>query len=108
MKLGQGLLQIYEAGKLTVLGFGGKSIHDQINIAELRDEIVQLIRDHKCEVLAFDLTGVRIMPSGMLGLFASLRKLNVEVHIYNPSDDVREVLEFTKLNRLLHVHELEI
>ena len=34
--------------------------------------------------------------------------LDVDVHVYNPSVDVREVLEITKLDSLIHVHEIEI
>ena len=55
---------------------------------------------------AFDLTGVRLVPSGLLGLLASLKKLGIEVHLYNPSNDVREVLEITRLDKLFKIHEL--
>ncbi|MBW3541142.1 MAG: STAS domain-containing protein [Planctomycetes bacterium] len=101
-------LQVYETGKLTVLGFGGRDVLDDFNVAQCRDEIVALIKQHGCETLAFDLTGVKLIPSGLLGLLASLRKLGVRVHIYNPSEDVREVLAITHLNEFLEVHEVEV
>jgi anti-anti-sigma factor len=101
-------LEIYQAGELTVIGFGGKEVLDDMNVADCRDELVELIREHNCQVLAFDLTRVRLIPSGLLGLLASIRKQGVEVHLYNPSADIREVLEITKLDQVLQLHELEV
>ena len=101
-------LEVYQAGELTVIGFGGREVLDNMNVAECRDELVALIRDHHCKVLAFDLTRVRLIPSGLLGLLASIRKQGVEVHLYNPSADIREVLEITKLDQVLQMHALEI
>jgi len=101
-------LEVYQSGKLTVIGFGRKKNLDHINPTKCRDEITALIDKHRCEVLAFDLTGVVIVPSGLLGLLASLRQLEVEVHLFNPSEDVREVLDITKLDRVMQIHEVEI
>jgi anti-anti-sigma regulatory factor len=58
--------------------------------------------------MAFDLTRVRLVPSGLLGLLASIRKQGVEVHLYNPSDDIREVLEITKLDEVLQMHTVDV
>jgi anti-sigma B factor antagonist len=101
-------LEVYQPGELTVIGFGGREILDDLNLAECRDDLLELIREHDCRVLAFDLTGVRLVPSGLLGLLASIRRLDVEVHLYNVSDDIREVLEITKLDQLLELHEVEL
>ena len=101
-------LEVYQAGELTVMGFGGREVLDDLNVAECRDELVGLIRDNDCKVLAFDLTRVRLIPSGLLGLLASIRKQGVEVHLYNPSADIREVLEITKLDQVLQLHALDI
>lgn len=101
------VLEVYRSGRLTVVGFGDVPL-DRINVSDCRDEITALVRENACEVLAVDLTGATMIPSGLLGLLASLRQLKVEVHVYNPSEDVREVLEITKLDQVLHVHELEL
>lgn len=102
-----GLFQVYETGPLTVVGFGGQDVMDQINLAEFREQIRDLVKQHTCEVFAFDLTGVQVIPSGLLGLLASLRRQGVEVHLYNPSDDVRDVLSVTNLDKVIEMHELE-
>ncbi len=39
-------LQVYEAGVLTVIGFAGAEVLDDINLAKCRDEIAELIRNH--------------------------------------------------------------
>jgi anti-anti-sigma factor len=101
------ILEVYQTGELTVVGFGGCEILDQIDLSKCRAEVVALVEKSKCKTLAFDLAGVRLIPSGMLGLLASLRRMNVEVHLYNPSPDVAEVLEVTRLSEVMPVHYIE-
>ena len=100
-------LQVYKAGPLTVIGFGGTRILDQLDIGDCRQQIVDLVKQHDCKTLAFDLAGIKLIPSGMLGLLASLRQLGVDVHLCNPSDDVREVLEITHLDRIMQVYDTD-
>jgi len=101
-------LEIYSTGPLTVLGFGGRTVLDHLRVADCRDWIVELIKEHSVESLAFDLTGVRYIPSGFLGLLASIHKLGVEVLLFNACEDIREVLEITKLDQVLTVHEVDV
>ena len=101
-------LEIYEAGELTVIGFGGAKVLDDINLAQCRDEIAEMIRRYGCKTLAFDLTGVRLVPSGLLGVLASIKRQGVEVHLYNASDDIREVMEITKLDKVFQLHEIAV
>lgn len=105
---GKPLLQVYQAGKLTVVGFGGREILDDIDLNDCRAEILELIERHSCQTLAIDLTAVKVLPSGMLGMMASLPRVGVEVHVYNPSNDVRDVLAITRLDQILQVHRVEV
>ena len=105
---GDAVLRIYEIGPTTVVGFGGADVLDTVNLAHCRQELGDLIQQHNVEVLAFDLTGVVLVPSGLLGLLASLRQTGVEVHIYNPSADVREVLEVTHLDDIMPIREVDV
>ncbi len=98
------ILEVYQCGELTVVGFGGDTILDQINISSCRAEIEAVVKQCGAKTLAFDLTGVQLIPSGLLGLLSSLRKLGVEVHLYNPSGDVQDVLRVTKLDQLFPIH----
>ncbi len=101
-------LNVYQTGKLTVVSFVSAELLDQIVVSECRAEIAELIQQNACETLAFDLTGVKLVPSGMLGMLASLGRLGVQVLIFNPSDDIREVLEITRLDSLLQVQKVDV
>jgi anti-anti-sigma factor len=102
------IFEIYQTGELTVVGFGDREILDQIDVSACREEIIGLVEKHQCKTLAFDLSGVKLIPSGMLGLLASLRRLNIVVHLYNPSPDIAEVLQITRLNEVLPIHYIDL
>lgn len=104
----QPLVEVYAAGPTTVVGFGGRDVLADVNIALCRENLLKVVRENSCQVLAFDLTGVRLMPSGLLGLLASLRKEGIEVHLYNPSEDVRDVLQTTNLDQVMPIHEVDV
>ena len=106
MPIHHDVLRVYETGSLTVVGFGGEEFPEQIDLAECREEIVELLTLHECKDLAFDLTGVKYVPSAMLGLLASLTRLGIKVHLNNPSSDVREVLRITRLDQWFKVREV--
>ena len=106
-----GFLKIYSVGETTVLGFAGQDVPSEFNAAHYRAAITDLVKANSSNCIAFDLTGVQLVPSGMLGLLASLRQLeglSPRVQVFNPSNDVREVLQITKLNTLIEVHEVEV
>ncbi|WP_166820220.1 STAS domain-containing protein [Thalassoroseus pseudoceratinae] len=100
--------QIYQAGELTVVGFEAKTSLHQIDLALCREELAKLVEENQTRFLAFDLTNIRVFPSGMLGLLASLRRLDVEVHLYNASSDIVEVLEITGLKRFMQLHQVSL
>ncbi len=106
-----GLLKVYSVGPTTVLGFGGDDVPPEFNAAHYRAAIIDLLVANNSKTVAFDLTGVRMVPSGMLGLLVSLRNiegLQPTVQVFNPSQDVQEVLQITKLNTLIEVHQVEV
>lgn len=103
-----GVLLVYTTGELTVVGFAGKDVPDEICIAGYRDQMHKLIEEYKVKVLAVDLSGVKLVPSGMLGLLTSIRKKVDRVELYNPSDDVREVLRITNLEKLFDIKTVQV
>ena len=105
-----GILKVYGVGATTVLGFGGKDVPSEFNAAQYRAAIADLLTANQCTIVAFDVSGVRLIPSGMLGLLVSLRKLegiNPTVQLFNPSSEIEDVLQITKLNTMIEVHHLE-
>ena len=106
-----GLLKVYSVGPVTVLGFSGKDVPSEFNVAHYRAAISDLLKFNNSSVVAFDLTGVRLVPSGMLGLLVSLTRIPnhpLKVQMFNPSADVREVLAITKLNRMIEICEVNV
>ena len=100
-------IDVYRAGPLTVVGFGDRDALD-LSVVACQSELSQVLRDSNCHTLAVDLTGVRLVASGMLGVFASIQRRGVRVLLFNPSPDLVEVLEITKLDRLLPIHRVEV
>ncbi|MFK7817397.1 MAG: STAS domain-containing protein [Planctomycetaceae bacterium] len=103
-----GILHVYEVGEVIVLGFAGKDVPSNFNVAHYREAIAELAKVNDANKIVFDLTGVRIVPSGILGLWASLNKQGIEIEAYNPSQDIREVLEITKLDQLITIKEVDV
>ncbi|MDZ4689162.1 MAG: STAS domain-containing protein [Planctomycetaceae bacterium] len=103
------VLEVYQAGELTVVGFGGREVLDFTSVAECRTELLELIQEHGCRTLAIDLTGVKIVPSSrLLGMLAMVHRDGVEVHLYNASERVHEVLKIMKLDHMLHLHDVNV
>ncbi|HEY0985361.1 MULTISPECIES: STAS domain-containing protein [unclassified Schlesneria] len=102
------ILKVYQTGELTVVGFGGQDVPDEVCIAAYREQLFKLVEESQCKVLAFDLTGVTLVPSGMLGVLMSLRNRVGRVELYNPSDDVREVLRMTRLETLFDIKQVDL
>ena len=100
------VLKVYQTGELTVVGFGGRDVPDEVCIANYRDQLFQMVAENQCKVLAFDLTGVTLIPSGMLGVLTSLRSKVQRIELYNPSVDVREVLRMTRLETLFEIKQV--
>ncbi|MFN0198902.1 MAG: STAS domain-containing protein [Planctomycetaceae bacterium] len=98
-----GPFKIYARGALTVVGFGGQPVPDLLCLTRYHDALEKLFAEVHCQILAVDLSGVVLIPSGLLGLLTSFRKSGIEVQLHNTSPDIKEVLEMTKLNSLIHV-----
>ena len=108
MKFSSDIFRVYQSGRLTVVGFIGQELPAYDRVEQCRDELAELIKSNDCETLAFDLTGVPFIPSGILGLLVSLGQLGVDVRLYNPSEHVQDVLKTTKLDRRIHVQFVDM
>lgn len=102
------LLQVYATDPVVVVGFGGVAIPDDHNLSAYRDELLDLLEKHQKTDLAFDLTGVVIVPSGIVGLLVSLVRRSINVSVFNASQEVREVFEVTQINQLVTLRDVEV
>lgn len=100
-------IDVYRSGPLTVVGFGERNALD-ISVVACQSELGKVVRESSCHTLAVDLTGVRLVASGMLGVLAAIQRRGIRVLLFNPSPDLAEVLEITKLDRLLAVHTVDV
>jgi hypothetical protein len=101
MPTGPGVLKVYEAGTHTIVGFSRNGVQRRTDVPRWHHELVKLIDQYKCELLTFDLTGVKKLSNGMLDLLFALGQRGVQVRIYNPSTLVRDVLKVTRLNGIV-------
>lgn len=98
MQRGPSVFKVYEAGERTIVGFSRSAAHHPPDIPHLHSELVKLVDLHGCEVLTFDLTGVRRMPKAVLEIMFSLRQRGVQVQVFNPTRTMRTLLKVTRLN----------
>lgn len=98
-----GPFKVYARGALTVVGFGGQPLPDVLCLSQYRPALERLLADVQCKILAIDLSGIPIIPSGLLGLLTSFGKSGIEVQLHNTSKDIQEVLELTKLNTVIQI-----
>jgi anti-sigma B factor antagonist len=96
-------LQVLAFGRHTVLGFGGQDLPPEHSLGRYLSDITELIEQGDCRELTFDLAGVTLIPSGFLGVIASVLKMGVAVTVQHASDEVREVLALTNFDRLVTV-----
>jgi|SRR5580704_4765404 anti-anti-sigma factor len=96
-------LQVLESGPRTVVGFGGADLPPEHALGRYLDEINALIASNGCRELSFDLTGVTSVPSGFLGVMATVLKKGVQISVQHPSREVREVLALTNFDRLVKI-----
>ena len=93
---------LYHHGEVTVIGWAGKpavTAHPADFLAEAAD----LVKGADAAVLAVDLAGVDLFPPGLLGGLKALAKRGCRVLLFDPADDVREILEIGKLDGPLSV-----
>jgi anti-sigma B factor antagonist len=101
------LLQVYAIDPIVVVGFGGIAIPDDHNLAAYRSELLDLLEEHQKTELAFDLTGVILVPSGIVGLLVSLVRQGIQVSVFNASQEVREVFNVTQVNQLVTLKDVD-
>jgi anti-anti-sigma factor len=96
-------LRVIESGLRTVVGFGGADLPPEHALGRYLTALNELIEQNGCLELVFDLASVSAVPSGFLGLMASILKRGVNVSVKNASREVRAALALTNFDRLVKV-----
>jgi anti-sigma B factor antagonist len=100
-------LQVLETEPVVVIGFGGRDLPPEHVLGQYLGEIGALLDRTGSRELAFEMQGVVIIPSGFLGVIASITKRGVVVTVRHPSKDVREVLELTHFDQIVKIEPAE-
>ncbi len=96
-------LQVLATDPVVVIGFGGRDLPPEHALGRYLGEIGELIDRTGCRELAFDMQGVVMVPSGFLGVIASITKRGVAVSVRHPSADVLDVLELTHFDQIIKI-----
>ena len=99
------MLQVYQTGEVTVVGFGGGTVNIRFDFAQYRGVLMELIQRFNCRVLALDLAGVKYAPAGMLSVLIPLRKLVDRIEIHNPTESAKETLSTIQMDSLFDICE---
>jgi anti-sigma B factor antagonist len=94
-------LQVLQTEPVLVIGFGGRDLPPEHVLGRYLGEIGELIDRTGCRELAFEMEGVVMIPSGFLGVIASITKRGVAVTVRHPSADVQDVLELTHFDQIV-------
>jgi anti-anti-sigma factor len=97
------IMEIRQEGNEAVVRFHSLKFPNELALEECRRALDDCLKSNPCDVLTFDLDGVVIIPSTMLGLLLAYRQRGLRVRILNPSEHVLAVLQVTKLTSRIEV-----
>jgi anti-anti-sigma factor len=98
------VLKITHDGSAIVIGFNEVQMVDDLCIAGYRDQVFKLLEQNtNCQKLVFNVTNIKFLPSGMLGLMATVKKSGRNVELVNPTAEVREVLHLTRFDEVFTI-----
>lgn len=97
------VLEIQRNETVAVVRFRSCEFPNDSACEDCRLELEAYLDANDCDVLTFDLEGVAIIPSTMLGLMLTIRQRGIVIRIANPSEHVLAVLEITRLTSKIEV-----
>ena len=99
-------LKVFTKGELSIVTFSDKGfLGRQSFIGDAGAHLDEIVEQRKTKVLVFDLAGITGLPSDMLGVLVGLQHRGIEIRLFNITDEVRMILETTRLDELFDVRE---
>ena len=99
-------LKVFTKGELSVVTFEDKGfLGRQSFIGDAGAHLDEIVEKHHTKVLVFDLAEITGLPSDMLGVLVGLQHRGIEIRLFNVTDEVKLILETTRLNDLFDVRE---
>ena len=97
------LLNLVHSGSRIQIGFNYREMPDETRVARFRVQLLDFVHRTKCKSLTFDLQGLKILPSRMLGFFVSLKNDGHDVELINMEPGVQDIFRVTKLGPLFTI-----
>lgn len=77
----------------------------QIDMADCKERIAQVIDEHDCDEVVFGLGEVKILSSRFLALMAAIGQLDVSVWVESPTEEIQELLKLTRYDEVIKVRQ---
>lgn len=87
-------MNVYDECGVAVMDLGAMDIWDGADLALIRDTLVALIVREKRGRVGVDMSHVKYIPSGFFGMLFDWKDRGVEVFLYDPQPNVRNMLWF--------------
>lgn len=97
------LLKIKQDGATACVAFNLEVVQNDLCLANYRTQILRFLQEFGCNRFSLDVSGLPFLPSGLLGLLASVKTRGYEVEIVNPSEEMCEALRTTMLDSIIAV-----
>jgi anti-sigma B factor antagonist len=104
-------LEVEDCGEITVVNFIDKKILDEQNIQKIGEDLFSLVDELNRKKILLNFGNVEYLSSAALGKFITLNKkvqtAGGKLVMCNINDDIFEVFEITKLNKLFNIQKDE-
>jgi anti-anti-sigma factor len=97
------LLRLTQIGTRVHVSFSDKDVPDESRVEAYRIQLVNFIQRTSCRDLTFDLEGIKLLPSRMLGFFLALKKEGRDIELVNVSPFVQDIFRVTKLDQFVTI-----
>lgn len=87
-------MNVYDEDGVTVMDLGAMDIWDGADLALIRDTLTALIIREKRRRIGVDMSHVKYIPSGFFGMLFDWKERGVEVYLFDPQPNVRNMLWF--------------
>jgi len=102
-------LQITQEGDVQVVELTDKKILDEVNIAQIGEELNGLVAEMSDPKLVLNFAAVSHMSSSALGMLITLhkrmREKNGQLKLCNIQPAIYEVFVITRLNEIFDIHQ---
>jgi hypothetical protein len=89
-------LRVYLDEDVKVLDIGDMETWDGADLARLRDSFVRMNGAEKLQSIGVDMSHVKAIPSGYFGMLYDWYELGLEIRLYSPQPNVRQMMWFSQ------------